>query len=239
MILECVRWPETLQDVFTALYLPCSVEFIYLCSIYGALHRKPEPDLRRLQERSNRHIQHTCKYVSYSEDVEQVQTGSVLILQRSHTILILFMLALNLQVSFSLGQFLWFGLVYGSLVLARFGVWLHALPPSVKVQRCTPPVHTYSKCHIELQACSQVAFLFLCALFRPPRSVSGTPIRVAGISQRKSWQGEQGAGIQHLLLATPLLPLHPHRYVSCTILLISVPTARLHERASEAFRTSD
>lgn len=108
---------------------------------------------------------------------------------------------------------------------------------SVKAQHCTPPVHTYSKCHTELQAFSQVAFLFpVC--FRPPRSVSETPIRVAGISQRKSWQGEQGAGIQHLLLATPLLPLHPHRYVSCTILPISVPTACLHGRDSEAFRTS-
>lgn len=86
-------------------------------------------------------------------------------------------------------------------------------------------------------ACAQLSTVFVCS--RPPRSVSETPIRAAGISQRKSWQGDQGAGIQHLLLATPPLPLHPHRYVSHTTPLAFLPTARLHGRRCEAFRASD
>lgn len=48
----------------------------------------------------------------------------------------------------------------------------------------------------------------------PPRSVSVTPIRVAGILRRRSWQGAREAGIQrHRLVHPPPLRL-PHRYVS-------------------------
>lgn len=68
---------------------------------------------------------------------------------------------------------------------------------------------------------SLLRFVFFLVCFCPSRSVSETPIRVAGISQRKSWQGDQGAGIQRLLLAAPPLPLHPHRYVSCTVFSLS------------------
>lgn len=63
-------------------------------------------------------------------------------------------------------------------------------------------------------SCALVRSVFMCHC--PPRSVSVTPIRVAGISQRRSWQGVQGAGIQRLLSAAPPLPLHPHRYGSVT-----------------------
>lgn len=77
-------------------------------------------------------------------------------------------------------------------------------------------IHHYCWCRIavRLERFSKVWFFFLLLLLChcPPRSVSVTPIRVARISQRRSWQGVQGAGIQRLLSAPPPLHQPHHRY---------------------------
>lgn len=112
------------------------------------------------------------------------------------------------------------------MMACKLLAFLQPIPRREGAAQLCAPLHPWypqclCKCHMKPWVLSKVCFLFVC--FCPPRSVSETPIREAGISQRKSWQGDQGAGIQHLLLATLPLPLHPHRYVSCSFSSLSHP----------------
>lgn len=79
--------------------------------------------------------------------------------------------------------------------------------------------------------CALVMSVFLCHC--PPRSVSVTPIRVAGTSQRRSWRGVQGAGIQRLLSVAPPLPLHLHKYDSLDTLTPVTVTVEVVLRAAD------